>query len=241
MMTSSRSGSVQWLQPRLEQITARTRQHVLPEHRAALDRAQVWLADKRYVETAMQVGEPAGDFALPNQRGEIVRLSDRLATGPAALIFFRGDWCPYCQLTLQAWNRQLDRMRAAGGSVLAISPQTSEANAAMAEKLQLRIELLSDIGSEISDLFRLSYSVPDEMKLLYRQFGIRLSSVNGGDGSRLPMPATFLVDSGGTVRLADVQRDPARRLEPFDAIRVVRRLAVDPQLRAPRSAPRRPH
>ncbi|GAC1622857.1 MAG: peroxiredoxin-like family protein [Nevskia sp.] len=225
-MISARLGTIRWLQPQLDRITAGARAQVSPQHRIALELAQTWLAEHRRVEAAMRVGERASDFALPNQRGEVIRLVDRLSSGPVALVFFRGEWCPYCQATLRAWNRQLGRVHAAGGSVLAVSPQTPEANAAMAGKLQLRYELLSDIGSEISSMFRVSYPVLAEMKLLYLQFGIRLAEINGGDSSQLPMPATFLLDRQGVIRLSDVQCDPARRLEPIDAIRVMQALAA---------------
>lgn len=203
----------------LDQIT-RVASSMQPgdDRRITLKRHARWLDRLCRRQASPGVGVTAADFALPSQHGRVVRLSDRLAGGPVILLFFRGLWCPYCSATLRAWQRQQDKLIESGASLLAISPQTPAVCAATAEAYRLSYTLLSDIGSEIASTFGLSYSIPMEIRALYLRLGVRLKDANGGDGTHLPMPATFLLDRAGIIRLADVNGDPSRRLEPASVI-----------------------
>lgn len=215
------------LRPRLDAVRAESRCQMRPEQRRVLDRLNDWLDDSGRLGAALQPGERVADFALSNQHGLVVRLAERLARGPVVLVFFRGLWCPYCRLTLEAWQESLGPLRDAGGSLLALSPQSPDACARLARTLGLQYDLLSDLGSEIAGAMRLAYPLPADLRGFYLQLGLRLEEFNGGDASELPMPATFVLDASASVRLADVHGDPTRRLEPAEAIAAVAALRAE--------------
>jgi peroxiredoxin len=165
-------------------------------------------------ENALKEGAQAPDFILPDARGNAVRLSHLLAQGPVVMTFYRGQWCPYCHLALRAYQHALPHMQARGASLLAISPQTPDHGRALAEKLELTFAVLSDIGNQAARQFGLVFTIDEAIRGAYKQVGADLPVCNGKDSWDLPMAGTFLVDRSGTVRLAFVDPDFTRRLDP---------------------------
>src|SRR6266436_2588817 len=104
-------------------------------------------------EQALKKGAQAPDFILPDARGNAVTLSHLLAQGPVVIAFYRGQWCPYCHLSLRAYQQALPQLHALGASLVAISPQTPDHSLAMAEKLELTFALLSDVGNRVARQF----------------------------------------------------------------------------------------
>jgi peroxiredoxin len=117
---------------------------------AVMQQATDRLAQDYATRTRLQVGDFAPDFELPNAVGERIKLSDRLQRGSVILTFYRGGWCPYCNLELRAYQQLLPQIQAAGVSLIAISPQTPDASLSTAEKNQLSFDVLSDVGSEVA-------------------------------------------------------------------------------------------
>lgn len=169
-------------------------------------------------ERAPRPGDRAPDFVLPEARGGTVDLAARLAAGPVVLVFYRGGWCPYCNLELRAWQALLPRLQARGGSLIAISPQTPDGSLSTAEKNALGFEVVSDSGLRVADAYGLTFRMPPDLQVLYRERGIVLPDVNGEDDWRLPLPATFVVAPDGWVALAHVDVDYRVRLEPEEAL-----------------------
>jgi len=165
-------------------------------------------------ENALKEGAQAPDFALPDARGNAVRLSHLLTQGPVVIAFYRGQWCPYCHLTLRAYQQALSQLHALGASLVAISPQTPDHSLAMAEKLELTFALLSDIGNRVARQFGLVFTLDEVVRGAHQQVGADLPTFNGDDAWELPMAGTFLVDQSGTMRLAFVDPDFTRRLDP---------------------------
>jgi peroxiredoxin len=181
--------------------------------RTTEDQVKSGVADK-----ALKVGDKAPDFALPNVRGESVSLSDVLAKGPAVVTFYRGHWWPYCNLQLQAYQKHLTEMQAQGASLIAISPQSPDNSLTMAEKNDLQFEVLSDSGNDIARQFGLAFRLVDELETTMAAMGLKLPEFNGDDAWELPIPATYVIDTDGSITLAYIDADYTRRLEPSEIL-----------------------
>ncbi|MBW4471461.1 MAG: AhpC/TSA family protein [Stenomitos rutilans HA7619-LM2] len=169
----------------------------------------------------LQVGDLAPDFTLANAIGTPVRLSDRLSQAPVILTFYRGGWCPYCNLELRAYQQVLPQIQAAGATLIAVSPQTSDASLSTVEKNNLSFEVLSDIGSTVADAYGIAFELPNELKALYTELGHPLPGYNGTNDWKLPVPATFVIDPQRRILLAHIDVDYRNRLEPTEAIRAI--------------------
>lgn len=169
----------------------------------------------------LQLGDLAPDFTLPNASGRPIRLNDRLSQGPVILTFYRGGWCPYCNLELRAYQEVLSQIQAAGASLIAVSPQTPDASLSTAEKNNLSFDVLSDVGSTAANAYGIAFELPNELKTLYTELGHALPDNNGTNDWKLPIPATFVIDQQRRILLAHVDVDYRNRLEPTEAIRAV--------------------
>jgi peroxiredoxin len=171
--------------------------------------------------SGLQEGALAPDFTLPNVDRRPVSLSALLQQGPVVLTFYRGEWCPYCNLQLRAYQAILLRIRELGASLVAVSPQTPDNSLSTAEKKCLTFPVLSDAGNEVARRYGLVFSLPQ----MLRTTGPNLPSFNGDDSWEVPMPGTFVIAPDATVRLAFVDADWTRRLEPAAILDALQRLA----------------
>ena len=165
-------------------------------------------------ERSIKAGTQAPDFTLLDARGTTVKLSHLLEQGPVVMTFYRGQWCPYCHMMLRAYQQALPQLQAGGATLLAISPQTPYHSRALAEKLELTFAVLSDMGNQMARQFGLVFTLDEAVRGAYKQVGADLPRFNGTDSWELPMAGTFLVDQSGIVRLAFVDPDFTRRLDP---------------------------
>ena len=165
-------------------------------------------------EKALKEGEQAPDFTLPDARYNAVSLSHLLMQGPVVISFYRGQWCPYCHLALRAYQQAVPQLQAVGATLVAISPQMPHHSKALAEKLGLTFALLSDVGNQVARAYGLVFIIDRAVRRAHLQVGADLPAFNGTDAWDLPMAGTFLVDRPGTVRLAFVDPDFTRRLDP---------------------------
>ena len=172
------------------------------------------------------VGEAAPGFTLPDQHGRAVNLADRLAMGPLVLLFFRGGWCPFCTLTLRAYQAALPAIQAAGGDLLAITPVPPSRCSIVAERDLLAFPVLSDQDNAVADEYGVAYELAPALRSLYARLGHDLPAINRTGTWRVPLPATFIVGVDGRVVHADVQRVAHRRMEPADVVRIVENLSV---------------
>ncbi len=176
------------------------------------------LAATGIAEKSLAVGAKAPDFTLKNQKGEAVSSADLLAKGPLVVVFYRGEWCPYCNLELKAYERERARIEAAGATLVAISPELPDHSLTAAEKNDLAFDILSDTGSEVSSKFGLTFDLADSLKPIYGNFGIDLPARNGDGAWKLPVPGTYVINTDGTVVFAEADVDYTKRPEPADAI-----------------------
>jgi peroxiredoxin len=167
-------------------------------------------------EQALGVGSRAPEFVLPDAQGVDVALSELRAHGPVVLCFYRGGWCPYCNLELRAYAERMDAFTQAGVRVVALSPQTPEATLTHAERTGLPFTVLSDVGNVVAAAFGIVHHVPVELAEMYAAHGHDLAGDNAQDPSAisLPLPATYVIDQDGTVVFAAVSADYTERADP---------------------------
>ena len=169
------------------------------------------------LDRAIRTGEQAPEFTLPDQRGKGVSLATLLGSGPAVVTFYRGGWCPYCNIQLRAYQAMLPEMTALGARLVAISPQLPDGSLSTAEANELTFDVLSDVGNRIARSFGLVWSLSEELREALLSNNKGLPGINGDDSWELPVPATYVVARDGRVALAAVDVDYRNRLEP-DAI-----------------------
>ena len=180
--------------------------------KAIFKKATEDLARSGQAERAKHEGAKAPDFALPDSKGHTVRLSNLLAKGPVVLTFYRGGWCPYCNLQLRSYQKALGEIHSLGAELVAVSPQLPDKTLSTVEKAELSFPVLSDLGNRVARSYGLVFRVSDEVVPIYKQFGIDLEASNGDKSHELPMPGTYVIDRDGTIRSAFVDADYTKRL-----------------------------
>lgn len=173
---------------------------------------------------ARSVGDRAPHFNLPNVRGGTLAIEEALSEGPVVLSFYRGSWCPFCNLELNALQRRLPEIRERGARLIGISPERPDSSLSHAEKLSLEFDVLSDLGNRIAGDYGLIMTVPETLRPLYLQWGIDLPAANGDESHQLPVPATYVIDSSGVIRAAYVEKDYTKRMEPEDIVLALKAL-----------------
>lgn len=195
------------------------RQQQIPaEIREIMQRAGQELADSGRADRALTVGDRAPRFTLPTTTGRSLALDDLLAEGPVVLTFYRGAWCPYCNIALRALQQHHDAITALGARLVAVSPQIPDESLTLTEKHSLAFDVLSDLGSDTAKQYGLAFDLPEDLAAVYDKLGFDLQRVNGGHPRTLPLPATYVIDRDATIRWAFVNTDYTRRAEPADII-----------------------
>ncbi len=180
--------------------------------------------DANRVAPGVQIGEKAPSFKLPDMGGREVSLEERLNHGPVVLTFYRGAWCPVCNLQLLALQRAWPEIRSLNASVLAISPHDSEPTP---QETQLEFDLLTDKDQGVIREYNLQYRVPPELHQIYTGvFDTDVSSYNADGSWNLPVPGTFVIDRAGIIRRRHVTADYLKRMEPEDVIAALKNLNV---------------
>lgn len=173
----------------------------------------------------LQPGDPAEDAALQNASGETVRLAEQWARGPVVLVFYRGGWCPFCNLQLRAYQGILPDIEALGARLIAISPQSPDHADAQQEKEALRFDVLSDQDGVAAERYRLLFELPPSLsETMANKMHLDLTAYNATDRWILPVPATFVIDRSGVVRYAYANPDFMQRLEPGVVLEQLRKL-----------------
>lgn len=173
------------------------------------------------IAPGVPVGARAPDFALSDSRGKEIRLSAQLKRGPVVLSFFRGAWCPVCNLQLAAFHRALPTIKRLGGTIVAIHPDAEQ----LLEDPPDGFFILSDLKQAVIRSYNLQYVVSPEIQELYPgTFGVDVSTHNANGSWSLPVPGTFIVGKDGIVRRQHVRADFARRMEPTDVIEALEAL-----------------
>ncbi|SAL78854.1 AhpC/TSA family protein [Caballeronia peredens] len=176
-------------------------------------------------ERSLKVGDVAPVFALSDAQGERVSSEALLERGPIVVVFYRGVWCPYCNIDLQAIEEAADELRSSGANLVAISMQTAQNSLKSQRQNKLSFPILVDEGGKTADAFGIRFRLQDDLIAAYKGFDVELPVINGEPSWTLPMPARYVIGQDGKIAYAEVSPDYTRRPDPSEIVPALRRLA----------------
>lgn len=165
----------------------------------------------------LRMGDIAPSFTLKNQNNESVNLDELLKKGPVVLTWYRGGWCPYCNLALKSLSDELSAIKAAGGTLIALSPEQPDKAILTNNENSLAFDVLSDINNDVARKYGLVFKLSSDLAERYEK-GFGLSKYNGNTNAELPIPATYIIDRDKTIRYAYVNTDYKERVKPAKVI-----------------------
>jgi peroxiredoxin len=186
---------------------------------APFAREQAELAQAPVPAGVARVGAVLPDAELLDVDGAARRLGEAVGEGPAVLVFYRGHWCPFCNIALRTYQAELlPALRERGVPLIAVSPQAPDGSLTMKEKHELEYEVLSDPGLVLAHAAKVVTEPGEEAIAAQLKLGLDLTEVNA-DGTRaLPMPTVVILDAERTIRWIEVQPDYTKRTEPVDVL-----------------------
>ena len=190
----------------------------------AMHRATAELIESGQAQRAKKAGDVAPEFTLNDSDGKPVSSRELLAKGPLVVSFYRGVWCPYCNMELQALQSALPEIAARGASLIAISPQTAPNSRKSQRDNKLDFPILSDVKSEVANTFGVRFALQDYLIELYKSFKNDLPVLNDDPSWVLPMPARFVIGTDGIIAYAEVNPDYTQRPDPSELLPVLDRL-----------------
>lgn len=211
------------LEERIAAFRSKFLSQVPEEIRLLMRGAETRLEESGAALRAIKAGDRAPGFNLPNAHGETVSSRELLARGPVVLSFYRGDWCPYCNLELKALQERVAEIEALGARLVAVSPQTPDATIDTVTRNKLTFEVLSDTGNTVAKSFGLDFELAEELRPIYKNWGADLEKLNGDPPFSLPMAATYVIGSDGTIIESFVDTDYTERMEPQAIIDALKR------------------
>jgi peroxiredoxin len=202
-----------------EQLKAAAAERLPSDVAEAFDRSIQDLLDQGIPAGTLQVGDTLESFSLTDATGAPVTLDELVDSGPAVIVFYRGGWCPYCNLALRTYQRELlPELGAFGARLVAISPQSPDQSLSTVEKAELDFTVLSDPGNRVAHRVGIVFQQADEVLEAQRKLGLDLAQVNAEGSTQLPRPSVLIVDKDRTVRFVDVQPDYTARTEVADIL-----------------------
>ena len=229
MQTSDASASTTTLGAQLREYKQNFIQRVDPARVAVMEAATAALRATGIEQKALAVGDTVPPLSLPDALGRTVEMDQLWQQGPLVVVFYRGGWCPYCNLELRAWQHELDSLAQLGATLVAISPQTPDTSLSTAEKNELRFPVLSDSRLEAAKAFGVGFDMPAELVKLYSGIGHDLPVINGNGQWYLPIPATYVVGTDGHILYSCVESDYRERAEPAEVMAHVRKAVAGGQ------------
>lgn len=175
------------------------------------------------LENALNVGQKAPNFTLNNATNKPVALYDQLKNGPVILTWYRGGWCPYCNITLHNLQDKLPEFEKAGASLIALSPELPDKSLSTSEKNDLEFTVLSDVGNKVGKEYGVVYELTPAVASMYED-GFGLSKYNGNKSNELPLAATYVIDKNGIIQYAFLDEDYKKRAEPDTIIEALNNL-----------------
>jgi hydroxyquinol 1,2-dioxygenase len=226
------------LEDELEAQRQRAYSQRSPEERKVRAAAVTAVANARTAERALREGEQIPRFQLPSIEGGLADVGLLLERGPLVISFYRGGWCPYCNIELRSLQRRMPDIEALGASLVAISPEIPDRTLMTVESGALTFPVLFDKGNEVARQFRLTHQIDPQVVSYQLGNGNDVAAYNGMDTAEVPLPATYVVGTDGVVRYGFVDADYTRRADPEVLIGVLRDLAAERDaVPGPASAP----
>jgi peroxiredoxin len=169
------------------------------------------------ISKAKNSGDNAPNFTLKNATGKEVQLNDYLKKGPVVLTWYRGGWCPYCNMTLHYLQEQLPNIQLKGANLLALTPEMPDKSMSTVEKHQLQFEVLSDIGNKVAKQYGIVFKLTDAVADTYQK-GFDLHGFNGDESDELPLAATYVIDQNGVIVYTFLDAEYTNRAEAKDIL-----------------------
>jgi peroxiredoxin len=212
------------LATQLAEFKAGFKQRVEPARVNMMEAATAHLKASGIEQRALKLGAKAPGLTMRDALGKPVNLADLWRQGPVVVAFYRGGWCPYCNLELKAWQQQLPALQAMGAQLVALSPQSPDNSLSTAEKNALQFTVLSDSNLAATEAFGIAFELPPELVELYSRVGNDLPTINGNGKWVLPIPATFVIGRDGRIAYAHVEADYRERAEPAQIVEMIKGL-----------------
>lgn len=200
--------------------------NVPPSVIETMHRATDELIASGQADRAKKAGDIAPQFILNDPDGHPVSSAELLARGPLVVTFYRGVWCPYCNMELEAIQAALPAIEARGATVVAISPQTQPNSRKSTRQNKLTFPILSDTLGHVGETFGLRFALPDYLVELYKSLKNDLPSFNADPSWTLPMPARYMIGTDGVIAYAEVNPDYTRRPDPSELLPVLDKLVA---------------
>ena len=187
------------------------------------------------VEKALKVGDKAPEFELLAHDGEPRKLTDYLQDGPLVLTFYRGIWCPYCNLQLAAYNERIEEIKAAGANLVAVTPEQSDAKQVFLDSDAPKeakdtmfenpsFDVLFDESSKLGEAFGLTFKLPEAHAKFFELINLDVERANGDGSLTFPDPATYIIGTDGLIKWAFVPNNYRKRAEPEEIIQQLKTL-----------------
>ncbi|MDF1862281.1 MAG: peroxiredoxin-like family protein [Verrucomicrobiales bacterium] len=211
-----------FLQSEIDIVKAKNRAKASPEKLVAYADGIEAVRKAAVVDSAKTVDDKAPDFTLPTVNGSSLTLSEELKKGPVVLTWYRGRWCPYCNIQLAAYQKILPQIEELGAQLIAVSPELPDKSLSTTEKNNLRFTVLSDANLKVADEYGLIFKLTPEVERLYGQF-FDIREFNGTEAvaNELPLAATYVIGQDGVIRWAFLEADYTMRAEPRDILKAL--------------------
>jgi peroxiredoxin len=209
-----------------EQLKAAAAERLPTDVLEVFDRSIEDFLDQGIPTDSIKVGDVLEPFTLDDATRTPVGLAQLVESGPAVIVFYRGGWCPYCNLALRTYQQELlPQLEAFDARLVAISPQSPDESLSTAEKIALEFTVLSDPGARLAYQIGIAFEQADDVLAAQRNLGLDLTKVNAEGAVRLPRPTVLVVDQDRIVRFVDVQPDYTARTEVADIIAALTKLS----------------
>lgn len=194
-----------------------------PEKKALYTEGIEAVVNSGIVESAKQKGDKYSNFSLTNAEGKNIELKNLLEQGHVILTWYRGGWCPYCNLTLARMQEELPAFRALGAQLVALTPELPDSSLSTKDKHNLQFEVLSDVGNEVAKEYGIVFKLIDGVAESY-QNSFNLHKYNGDKSAELPLAATYVIDRNGIIQYAFLDADYRNRAEPSEIVLALQQL-----------------
>lgn len=172
------------------------------------------LVASQMIQKAFKTGDTLPEIVLNNATGAEINVSDILKENKVIIAFYRGNWCPYCNIQLRALQQAIPEFEAKGAKLVVIGPETPDNSLTTKEKNELTFEVLSDIDMNVARSMNLVYQMPSDLQELYKKFGIDIERSQGNTKYELPIAATYVVEQDGTISYHFLDEDYKLRADP---------------------------
>jgi len=175
-------------------------------------------------KNALNVGAKMPSFSLKDSSGKTVESGDLLKQSNLVVVFYRGSWCPFCNLYLRNLQKNLAQIKAAGGNLVAVSVENPDNSLSVAKKNELAFTVLSDPNLTVARKFGIVYQMPKKTDELYKSKGLDVAKHNAMDKAELPLSATYIVNQKGEIVYAFLESDYKKRAAPETIIETLSKI-----------------